>query len=68
MTENVYFCPRVKSAAIWWKEGEKREGGSEGREVVEEWIDAGNGGGGVWHGEDGEWTSRKGESAADLAL
>lgn len=34
--------------------GRKKERGREGREVVEEWIDAGTGGGGVWLGEDGE--------------
>lgn len=32
-----------------WREGEREGGGG-----IEEWTDTGNGGGGVWLGEDGE--------------
>lgn len=36
-------------------EGKGMEGGREGgRGGIEEWTDTGNGGGGVWLGEDGE--------------
>lgn len=34
--------------------GRRREGARKGGEGVEEWTDTGNGGGGVWLGEDGE--------------
>lgn len=57
MSENVYSgAPGLKVLSPDRMEGgRRREGEREGKGGgIEEWTDTGNGGGGVWLGEDGE--------------
>lgn len=48
------WSPWVKGAVTESVERREKKRGREGREGGEEWTDTGNGGGGVWLGEDGE--------------